>query len=76
MDALDFYNLRSRTIIDDNILLVDGFYRYVNHSDKVSTSGFGTRKTLLKYSGNFRFDSSSLGIMKDRYIKQFPNEGV
>ena len=59
--------LKKQTIKDDNIALVDGFYRYVNHDDRICTTGFGTPEALKKYSGNIRFDNRTVELMTRRY---------
>jgi hypothetical protein len=59
--------LKANTIKKDNIVLIDGYHRYVNHIDKLVTTGFLTIEKLIEYSNMIRFDNGTIRIMLDRY---------
>lgn len=63
---------KTNTIKNENIVQTpDGYFRYVNHADKLATTGFGTREALLKYSDNIRFDVGTIPQMQARYAELF-----
>ncbi len=62
-------DLKIKTIIDDNIMFDGKFYRYVNHDDKLLTTGFSDKNGLLKNKNIIRFDKLTIPIMRDRYDK-------
>lgn len=67
-----YIDLKTNTIIPSNIVKTkDSYYRYVNHDNKLLTTGFKTEKALLKYSNDIRFDSKTVSLMKDRYNNEF-----
>lgn len=60
--------LKQRTLTESNITQTDdGYYRYVNHQDKLMTTGFQTKEVLLKYTGDIRFDKITIMLMQERY---------
>lgn len=63
--------LKARTLSDENIVEVDGFFRYVNHFNKLATTGYGTRVNLIKNKDLFRFDTNTIKLMKERYDKLY-----
>ena len=64
MDAL-----KNNTLKVDNIAkTIDGYYRYVNHGDKLVTTGFTTKEMLLKYTKDIRFDDQTVKRMSIRYV--------
>lgn len=59
--------LKQRTLVEANIVQDDGYYHYVNHQDKLMTTGFRTKEALLKYTGDIRFDKATIILMQNRY---------
>ncbi|MCK4518422.1 hypothetical protein KAT92_06600 [Candidatus Babeliales bacterium] len=49
------------------VKLLFGYWRFVNHTDKIATIGFKERKKLLKYKGNILATEAALNICKARY---------
>lgn len=45
----------------------DGYWRYVDHSEKLATTGFKSRNGLIKNEDIIRFDSGTLVRMRERY---------
>jgi hypothetical protein len=68
-DFLKWYleNLKNRTLKEKNIELKNGLYRYINHTDKLATTGFLSKENLEKNKDIIRFDSSTIEIMNNRY---------
>jgi len=62
-------DLKAKTITDDNIMFDGKFYRYVNHDDKLLTTGFGIKNGLLRNKNIIRFDKLTIPNMRDRYDK-------
>lgn len=59
--------LKQRTLTEANIVQDDGYYHYVNHQDKLMTTGFRTKEALLKYTGDIRFGKATIILMQKRY---------
>ena len=66
--------LKQKTIKGENIVFVGEYFRYVNHPEKLLTTGFKQVKSLQEYSNDIRFDTKTLEIMKDRYNTHY-NKG-
>ena len=60
-------NLKQNTVIDSNIVFIDEAFRYVNHIDKLATTGFTKMNGLLKNADIIRFDEGTLKLMRERY---------
>ena len=60
-------DLKSNTIIDDNIMFDGKYYRYVNHDYKLLTTGFEIKNGLLRNKDIIRFDDLTIPRMRDRY---------
>ena len=61
-------NLKQSTLNDDNIVMTpDGYYRYVNHLDKLATTGFGNTGGLMRNVDIIRFDDRTITKMRQRY---------
>ena len=60
-------NLKQNTVIDSNIVFIDGAFRYVNHIDKLATTGFTKMNGLLKNADIIRFDEGTLKLMRERH---------
>lgn len=72
MDKPTFQIIKTRTITTDNIVkTADDYYRFVNHADKLVTTGFKAKDKLLEYSDMIRFDNGTLAIMQERYFNLF-----
>lgn len=70
---MDFKALKENTIKIENLIqTTDGMYRYVNHSEKILTSGYTTKGNAIKFKNNFRFDEVSVKEMYKRYSEVFP----
>lgn len=66
---MNFQELKTRTLVPANIeQTADGFYRYINHQDKLSTTGFGTKEALSEYAPIIRFDVQTVKDMTKRYL--------
>lgn len=64
----EYIMLKQNTIKDENIKQTkNGYYRYVNHSNKLTTTGFGSKEALKRNSDIIRFDSETIKKMKERY---------
>lgn len=64
----DFLILKNRTLQAENIVKTeDGYYRYVNHRDRLVTTGFGILAGLLRNTDIIRFDAATVAIMRGRY---------
>ena len=44
-----------------------GHFRFVDHINRLATTGFKTKDKLLEYSSSIRFDKGTLVIMIERY---------
>lgn len=73
MTSTDYGQLKRATLIPDNIVYKDGIYRYVNHKDKLATTGFTNRPGLEKNTDIIRFDFGTVDRMKARYKDMFEN---
>ena len=62
-------DLKAKTITYDNIMFDGKFYRYVNHDDKLLTTGFSIKNGLLRNKDIIRFDDLTIPVMRDRYDK-------
>lgn len=63
-------DLKVKTLTKDNIVLTnDGYFRYVNHSDKLVTTGFKGKDVLLNWTDAIRFDKNAIIKMQKRYAK-------
>lgn len=71
MISTDYGQLKRATLIPDNIVLKDGIYLYVNHKDKLATTGFTNRPGLEKNTDIIRFDYGTIQRMKARYKDMF-----
>lgn len=60
-------DLKNKTITDNNIMFDGKYYRYVNHDDKLLTTGFGIKDGLLRNKDIIRFDDLTIPRMRDRY---------
>ncbi len=69
-------NLKSKTIIDDNIRFDGKFYRYVNHDAKLLTTGFRTKNGLLRNKDIIRFDDRAVLSMRNRYESFYGANGL
>lgn len=49
----------------------DGSYRYVNHDEKLLTTGFGSEEGLRRNADIIRMDAGTLDLMRKRYAKEF-----
>ena len=63
----DYEQLKKSVLKYKNIKKTDGYYRFISREHKIMTSGFLTRTNLLKYRNDFRFDKSTIEIMRERY---------
>jgi hypothetical protein len=71
----DFNELKNNTIKDDNIVKTsDGYFRYINNKDGLSTTGFKTKEKLIDYSKDIRFDNNTIKLMKQRFKDYKPND--
>ncbi len=61
-----YIDIKNRTIQPCNITH-DNYYRYINHIDKLATTGYKSFDMLVCYKDNIRFDSYTIKIMKTRY---------
>jgi hypothetical protein len=52
----------------------DDYYRFVNHSERLATTGFSSEVGLLKNADIIRVDEGTLALMRARYLKMFPSE--
>jgi hypothetical protein len=65
--------LRQKTLINSMIVLVQGYYRYVNHAEKIATIGYVNRHMLIANKSNIRFNASSIPTMESNYRENFSN---
>jgi hypothetical protein len=49
------------------VLTEDGYYRFVNHTERLLTTGFITKRALLKYKNDIRGDEMAIKEMAERY---------
>jgi len=69
------YDLIKKETIDiNNIIKINGFFRFVNHDKKLLTTGFANKEDLIRNSDIIRFDDQTLLIMNVRYIKNKDKE--
>ena len=54
-----------------DIVNIDGFYRFITHSEGLATVGFSTSNCLLKYKDVFLATGNALNHCRNRYIKLF-----
>lgn len=66
-------NLKFRTIQDCNITFIARYWRYVNHADKLVTTGFKIKRSLIINKDNIRFNDESVIYMRDRYDSYYNN---
>lgn len=67
--------LKKETIKEENVIkTMDGYYRYINEKEKLLTTGFLTKESLLKHGEIIRFDYLTLEIMKERFQKYLHKE--
>lgn len=59
--------LKIKTLRDKNIEFSNNFFRYINHDDRLATTGFKTRSGLEKWSNEIRFDLRTIETMQKRY---------
>jgi hypothetical protein len=50
----------------------DGQFRFVNHAEKLATTGFGSEEALMRNADIIRVDKGTLKLMRERYLKEFP----
>ena len=62
-----YKNLKIAVLKQENILHSKHFYRYVDHKNKMATTGFIKKKALLQNSDCIRFDKETVALMKNRY---------
>ena len=68
-------DLKAKTITDDNIMFDGKFYRYVNHDNKLLTTGFSIKNGLLRNKDIIRFDNLAIPTMRYRYDKFYGVNG-
>jgi hypothetical protein len=69
LNIKDFKIKNEFEIINDK-----GVFRFVNHAEKLLTTGFSsTESKLIEYKDAIRFDNTTLKIMSDRYKATFIN---
>ena len=67
-----YTDIKNRTITPENITKTkDNYFCFVNHPDKLVTTGFLQKENLLKYQNDIRFDSFTIERMKKRYSDFF-----
>lgn len=66
---MDFNQLRDSTIQKSCITCTEGYFRFVNHIDKIATTGYKFENTLWIRREDFRFDAITLREMKTRYAE-------
>jgi hypothetical protein len=49
----------------------DDYYRFVNHEEKLATTGFRSEQGLLKNAGIIRIDAQTTILMRERYSSIF-----
>lgn len=49
----------------------DDSYRYVNHEEKLLSTGFGSEEALKRNADIIRMDEGPLVLMRERYAKEF-----
>ncbi len=59
--------IKKDVIKSNNMVYVEGNYRFVSHKHKVATIGFKTKIVLIEYIDNIRFDKDVLVLMRNRY---------
>ena len=59
--------LKEKTLVEENIIFDGKYYRYINHSAKLLTCGFGVRNGLLRNKNIIRFDNLAINSMRNRY---------
>ena len=67
-------DIKINTLNTSNITQVDGFYRFINHIDKIATTGFRSKDVLLVYADSIRFDSQALSRMNSRYVAYYETD--
>jgi hypothetical protein len=61
-------SLKKKTLNPSNITKTwDGYFRYINHEEKLLTTGYLIEKNLKKNSNMIRFDTGTIERMKARY---------
>ena len=64
---MSFNQLKSFVLNNNNIQLSHNSYRYIDHINKLSTTGFKTRKALMRNKNLIRFDNNTIILMRERY---------
>ena len=49
----------------------DGYYRRVNHAERLLTTGFTSEAKMVEYSANIRTDETAKKAMAARYAEHF-----
>jgi hypothetical protein len=60
-------DIKAEVLNSDNIVLINGYYRYVDHNHMVMTTGFLTKEKLIEYSNDIRFDNGTMQLMRSNY---------
>lgn len=63
-------NQKNSVLKQSNILFFNGFWRYVDHTNKLATTGFKSRDALIKNTSILRFDKDTMLLMKKRYLDE------
>lgn len=51
-----------------------GYWRYVNHAEKLLTTGFDNRAGLERNADIIRTDPAAIELMRARYAEAFPSK--
>ena len=54
---------------EDNIIFYDKCFRYIDHKNKLLTTGFKTQEALISNTDMIRFDDGTVKLMQERYHK-------
>ncbi len=65
--TLKHNRLKEYTLTNSNIEFKDHYYRYINHIDRLATTGFNSRERLVSYSDTLRFDTNTVKVMQQIY---------
>lgn len=65
------YNESKNSVLkQSNISFSNGFWRYVDHTNKLATTGWKNKDTLIKNTSIIRFDKDTILLMKKRYLDE------
>ena len=69
--------LKNKVINNKNIIYTsEGYFRFIDHYNKLLTTGFRTKEKLITYKDDIRFDVGTIIVMYNNYEKLYADKKI